>query len=154
MTNKKIFSVTIKHLNDESPDISYLETDSEINDDGTLNIISSMRYSSKDVELYGQQQVMQCIWQDLERLENYGNTWYMMGIKASCEIGLKQNKTSHLLQTLTSGGLWGIESDGDSDYFKETETDQLNELKSVLKTFSFSNKAINKAFQTVKKEND
>jgi hypothetical protein len=154
MTNKRIFNVTIQHLNDDSPDNSYLETDSEINDDGTLNIISSCRYDDKAITKYGQQRVMQWIWEDLERLEQYGNTWYMIGIKATVEIGLKMSKTDYLLQTIYSGGLWGIESDSEASYFREVESEQLSELKTVLKTFGFSDKAINKAYQTIKKESD
>lgn len=93
--------------------------------------------------------------QDYERMErlNRGD-WSYMGILAEAEIGIPQvtrgtkAQPSYLLQSLHSGGLWGVESDSGT-YIEETETDQLAELREVLLGFGFSRRAISKAFTNV-----
>lgn len=70
--------------------------------------------------------------QDDARLEEYNKgNWCMMGIRAECQYLIPDNTVppSAVIQTLTSGGLWGIESDSDDKYIKQVEREQLNELK-------------------------
>ena len=87
------------------------------------------------------------ILQDYERAErlNRGD-WCFLGIRAEAEV---QAETNGAIQTLTSGGLWGIESDSEKSYIEEEETNQLAELRGVLKAFGFSSRAISKAFQNI-----
>ena len=74
--------------------------------------------------------------------------WYYMGIRAEAEVML----TGSLSQEVTSGGLWGVESDSGEDHLKEIESEQLAELKEQLRAIGFSARAIAKAFKTVKTE--
>ncbi len=39
---------------------------------------------------------------------------------------------SGVRQSIQSGGLWGVESDGDASYFEELKAEQLAELREVL----------------------
>jgi hypothetical protein len=66
---------------------------------------------------------------DYDRMEslNAGN-WCFVGIRAEAEIVIGDT-----VQRMTSGGLWGIESDSDRDYFREVETEELAGLREVLR---------------------
>jgi len=62
--------------------------------------------------------------QDFERMEAAErDEWFFVGVVAK----LKYEIEGHV-QTLTSGGLWGIESDS-GDYFKEVAEDELADLR-------------------------
>ena len=71
--------------------------------------------------------------QDYERMErlNRGD-WCFVGIRADAEILLPAGDAS-IVQEITSGGLWGIESDSDKAYLGEIETEQLSELREQLR---------------------
>jgi len=47
-----------------------------------------------------------------------------------------------VLQDVSSGGLWGIESDSDASYLKEIEAEELSELRKQLYAMGFSKRAI------------
>jgi hypothetical protein len=76
--------------------------------------------------------------QDYERMEalNRG-VWEFIGIGAKAEVVI-----GSVCQTITSGGLWGIESDSEEDYLKEEEENQLAELRGILHEMGFSKRAI------------
>lgn len=88
--------------------------------------------------------------QDYERMDglNQGE-WCFIGVRAEAII-----RINDLRQSITSGGLWGIESDSDSDYFAEVEQEQLAELKSQLHAIGFSKRAIAAAFRNVEREDN
>jgi len=85
--------------------------------------------------------------QDYKRMEslNRGN-WCFIGVSADAEIVLGDT-----CQTITSGGLWGIESDSGADYFAEVEQEQLAELRGQLHVIGFSKRAIASAFKNVER---
>jgi hypothetical protein len=66
----------------------------------------------------------------------------MIGIKATAETAVSIGNNSWKLDRITSGGLWGIESDADDSHKKETEMDQLAELKGYLKEYGFTDEEI------------
>ena len=91
--------------------------------------------------------------QDYNRMESLNSQqWCFLGILAEAKVGTSEQQGCVLCQTLTSGGLWGIESDSDKAYLQSVESEQLDELRDVLKSFGFSSRAISKAFQDVKHE--
>ena len=53
-------------------------------------------------------------------------------------------------QTLSSGGLWGVESDSGTEYFAEMERNELAVLRRVLRGLGFSSQAITAAFNRQK----
>lgn len=82
---------------------------------------------------------------DYERMESYNNgDWSYIGIRAECEIVI-----GNVCQTITSGGLWGIESDSDESHFVSVEDEELHELRSQLYELGFSKRAIATAFKSV-----
>jgi hypothetical protein len=93
--------------------------------------------------------------QDYERMEQLERGYFhFIGIRAECSIGIPQphfssNGTPYLTQKLTSGGLWGIESDQSKTDFEETEREQLDELRDVLSGLGFSRRAISMSFKNV-----
>ena len=85
--------------------------------------------------------------QDYERMESLNRgDWCFLGLSAESEIVL-----GNVCQTITSGGLWGIESDSGSDYFAEIEQEQLAELREQLHAIGFSKRAISAAFKSVER---
>lgn len=87
--------------------------------------------------------------QDFKRMESLNNgNWCFIGIIAKAEIRTK-NGTS---QTITSGGLWGIESDSGESELDQVGKEQLEGLRQELKRLGFNKKAIDKAFLNTKIE--
>ena len=83
--------------------------------------------------------------QDYARTESlHAGNWGFIGIEARAEIVI-----GGVCQRVTSGGLWGIESDSGDDYLKEEETNQLAELRTVLYEMGFSKRAIAVAIRSV-----
>ena len=72
--------------------------------------------------------------------------FHYCGVSARAEVQLQ---THGAIQTLCSGGLWGIETDSDDSYFAEVAAEELNDLRGTLKAAGFSARAISKAFQAV-----
>ncbi len=105
--------------------------------------------------------------QDYDRMErmNRGD-WCMIGIRAEAEISLpvQCNKGCvhghevyyHTTQHITSGGLWGIESDSDKSYLESVEKEELSDLRAQLKALGFSARAISTAFkpENITEKND
>jgi len=83
--------------------------------------------------------------QDYKRMEGLNDgDWYFMGIIAKAEI-ITENGT---MQTIRSGGLWGVESDGGS-YLDEVAQEQLSELRNELTSLGFGKRAIDYAFKNI-----
>jgi hypothetical protein len=90
--------------------------------------------------------------QDYERMEagNRGD-WNMLGIRAEARVQLTKDGP---WQEISSGGLWGIESDSDQSYIKEVKDEQLHELREQLKALGFASRAISKAFQSAEDKDE
>jgi hypothetical protein len=82
--------------------------------------------------------------QDYDRMESLNNgNWGYIGIRAEAEV-----QVSDVVQDITSGGLWGIESDSDKSYLAEIDAEELASLKSELLALGFSRRAISQAFKS------
>jgi len=74
---------------------------------------------------------------DFERIQQLEREYFsFIGIRAEAVVQypIAGNPGSFRLETLTSGGLWGIESDS-GDYLKEVAKEQLEDLKQHLEQF-------------------
>lgn len=127
-------------------------------DCGGHNVSSSeLPYFNGNVENYkGQpdENIRTCIRQDYERMEGLNDqNWYYMGIRAEAEIAIPGGKMAwncdSTIQHITSGGLWGIESDSDKEYIASVEQEELSDLKTQLLALGFSKRAISTAFKNV-----
>ena len=126
----KVESVKINWIIDEYPDISYLESSIK------NGVVDSCRYTQEDYE-EDPEQVKQWIRQDTQRLNSYGDDWVNYGCMAEAVVSYPISKQGdRRLETLTSGGLWGIESDSDDSYKTEIAKEQIEELKDHLKRFN------------------
>lgn len=127
--SKKINKIIIKHILDTDPDLSFLKQD----------------YRGADVTEEENERYQE---QDKKRLESYGYTWEMIGIKAVAEIHITSNSWSPpqtQIHEISSGGLWGVESDSGPERFSEIEQEELNDLSETLQEFGFSKDEIDKA---------
>jgi hypothetical protein len=98
--------------------------------------------------------------QDYERMEslNAGN-WYYIGIRAEARVIVNEKVigpvASHgIAQIITSGGLYGVESDSDASHLAEIQRDELAGLKSELIALGFSRRSISTAFKSVQERED
>ena len=91
--------------------------------------------------------------QDYERMErlNAGN-WCFIGIWAEAEIAIPSGPQCATVQHITSGGLYGIESDSDAPYLASVEADELSDLKTQLLALGFKKRAIATAFKTIERK--
>lgn len=160
---KKILSVKVKRMMDDDPDTSWMGE--YTNDPGEWNID---RRSGKYIcemddderipergreyrffkpaagdEKPGTEEYKSYGLQDFKRMESlcHGNVWFV-GVRAEARVQL----AGDLVQTITSGGIWGIESDSGPEYFKEVEDEQLSELRDELRAIGFTDAKIKKAF--------
>lgn len=73
-----------------------------------------------------------------DRLKQYRDGQFgFIGIRVLADIQI-----GNVIQTISSGGLWGIENDSEESYFKEVEQEELVELRSQLHALGFSKRAI------------
>ena len=78
--------------------------------------------------------------QDLDRMEGLSRgLWHFLGIRADAVVKLGDGD---LCQKITSGGLWGVESDSDPCHFKEVEDDEFSALRRELIAAGFSEEQI------------
>ena len=96
-------------------------------------------------------EIRKYVQQDYERMKSFNaGDWHYIGIRAEAEIQLSENGT---FQTITSGGLWGVESDS-GDYIKEIEQEELKDLRRKLEAIGFSKRAVTAAFRTVEHKDE
>jgi len=163
-TVKKIFKVVIRHIPDEYPDLSHLgeysstpkagAVDREERGDMTrrheMRYFNPANYDAKHPDAKSSTYALQ----DYKRAEAYNRgDWYMLGIRADAEVGVSfDGGKNWKIDELTSGGLWGIESDGGEQYFKEVEDEQLSELRDILKAYGFDGKQISAAIKKAERK--
>ena len=144
---KKINKITIEHIPDYDADLSWIgtfsnkaESEYAIKHEGDRNSYKYFNPQKGACESKKQAR------KDYERIMDYdkGN-WSMLGIKATAETAIDIGQGCWKLDKITSGGLWGIESDAETIYHEEEEQNQLSELKDYLKEYGFSDEEINHA---------
>lgn len=86
---------------------------------------------------------------DYKRAEAFeSGEWHMRGVTACAEVQLTQ---SGPVQKITSGGLWGVESDSGEDYFREVGAEQLSDLRGQLLACGFTPQQIETAIKSAKR---
>ena len=151
----KIESIKIKHMSDESPDLSWLGeyTDELYNgvivrryDEFYENLDEDMEIPERGREFrffkpcagdekHGTKEYYKYGMQDYKRAEDYNNGYFsLIGIQAEAVVSYPSGNGSRRLEWLTSAGLWGIESDS-GDYLDEVTKDELEDLKRHLEHF-------------------
>ena len=121
-----------------------------------------LRYFNGPVENYkGEtpENIRKYVRQDYKRMEGLNNgDWCFLGVRAEAKVLLIENANvlgqnytfkGSLFQTITSGGLWGNESDMPKDDWRKLCEEQLAELKDQLLALGFSRRAIATAFKQI-----
>ncbi len=82
--------------------------------------------------------------QDYQLCEDYNRGgWCFLFCQAHAVVSI-----NGVMQTVTSGGLGGVESDSDSSYFDEIRQEQFDELRSILKEMGFKASQFTKAMKS------
>jgi hypothetical protein len=104
-------------------------------------------------------EVRRYVRQDYKRMEEYNKGyWRCIGIRAVATVGIGTGDTGphgssiSLQQKVTSGGIWGVESDSDDDYIKELEQEELAQLRQQLKALGFNSRAISAAVKNAERK--
>ena len=139
-TKKRIVNIEFVRDTDDCPDLSHL---GEYHTESRSNAIDRQergdmgrgeyRYFSPAMtgEETGNPESPE---QDYQRYEAYNRgEWCMIFCFAKATVSV-----NGVLQTITSGGLAGVESDSDESYFKEIEAEQREELKAILTDLGFN----------------
>ena len=134
----KAVKIEIKRIVDENPDLSFLETTPEYH--YGKNGSNWEHVSEEDIQKISNQ--YGSIWnacvaytkQDKERLDAYNRgVWEMIGIRAVATIHIPVSDDTVKIQTIDSGGLFGIESDSGDSYMQDIGRDQIAEVKNHLR---------------------
>ncbi len=108
----ELISIDREIIHDHDPDYSYLEQDYK-------------DCTEKDAILYKAQ--------DKKRFDALMNgQWSFIGMRAEAKI-----RINGILQTISSGGLWGIEDDSGEEYLQEIYEEEKEELKTMLLELGF-----------------
>jgi hypothetical protein len=78
------------------------------------------------------------VWQDDTELKESGEPYEGCYAEATVSYQVSERSPDRRLETLTSGGLWGIDADpddGQSRYRREVEREELADLKGHLQVF-------------------
>jgi hypothetical protein len=167
---KKIESIKILHDYDDNSDTSFFGECSDVVKPGC--IIRSSRMFIEDLpddehlpekgreyrffhpsdsgETVGSDNYRKYALQNYDRMEQLNNGYFhYIGISAEAKVLTSYDGKNWLINTLSSGGLWGIESDSDSEYINEVQSEQLSELKDVLIEYGFTEQEINEKLSEV-----
>lgn len=144
------FSVTVKIHQDDTPDLSWLGemTDDQGEFPETLRRSSPERNEYKyfvpghnvreNARAYSKlgysktvafERALADAYQDMRRLEDYGNGWSMIGISVTVSLQGRE---------LASDSLFGIESDSGSEYLDETASDMIGSCLETAKELALS----------------
>jgi len=162
---KKIARITLRHELDDNPSLDYLGEWSDEYQEGAIPhsddpnhykyFISCNHGTYKEenwdhvsdddkqkvIDEYGSLQKAEKAYarQDYERRCDFmkGKVYYI-GISAEAEIHTSEDGKNWLINEISGGGLWGIESDSDESYPNEVEQEQLDALRIVLKELGFT----------------
>lgn len=145
ITIKKISKITVKHMTDENPMLDWLGTfDDEAKSELAINHRERSGLGNRTIEWFNPQpgacENKEHAEQDYKRMMQFENgDVSSLGIKAVAEIlTSNDNGKSWLRNEISSGGLWGIESDSGENYFNEISCEQQRELLPLLVAFGFT----------------
>lgn len=110
-----------------------------------------LRYFNGNVENYAGESpadIRKYCQQDYKRMEGLKRgDWCFIGVRAHAEIVV-----DGIYQDISSGGLWGIESDSDQEYLSDVDGEQLSELRDQLRALGFGTRTIGAAFKNARHE--
>lgn len=165
-TRFQIVSISIYQEVDQTPDVSYI---GKCNDDESelRNIIRFGKHRGKTIgELKeGDELPKKCREyrfflpamtgeetgnpdspkQDFERMESFNAyKWHLLGIRAKAVI---MNPATSVIQTISSPGIYGVESDSGDEYINYINNEEIENLCIELRGLNFSRRQISRALR-------
>jgi hypothetical protein len=139
----KILSVRFVKADDTDPDMSYLGEYADSPDAVSIDRKERGHMGRHEFRYFnlgaGDPEYIE---QDYERYESYNRgNWGMVGVYAEACVSIRG-----VIQTIRSGGLWGVESDSDKSYFDSLKVEELAQLREILTAMRFGRSAIDRAF--------
>jgi hypothetical protein len=154
---KKISEIVIQKVNDDYPDISYLGTFSNT-PAAQFSILRSEEITGVEKGTYPYFNAANVDSME-QAMENYQRALAFdrgdvvsLGVRAAAHVKTSANGKEWMLHTIKTGGLYGVDSDSEQDYFSEIATQELAELCDVLREFGFTQQDIDNALSTVRWE--
>jgi hypothetical protein len=146
---KRIESVKIRRMIDDSPDLSYIGEYANSAADGAIDRKERGDCGRGEYRYFNPANI-EYAEQDYDRMEAaQRGAWCSIGVRAEAEIQTSDDGQNWLSNSVSSGGLWGIESDSGDEYFAEIERDELSALRDTLAELGFSVEEIDTAFADV-----
>jgi hypothetical protein len=138
----KILSVELRRVDDPCPDLSHLGEYGDAPEEHHIDRKERGDMGRHEHRYFnlgcGEPAYLE---KDYERAEAYNRgDWCMCGVRAVAKI-----EVGGVLQTIRSGGLYGIESDSGDDYFAEVAREQLAELAEILCGLGFAPDVVERA---------
>lgn len=140
MLSKEIRKIEVITLDDETPDTSFLGEYSNQPGPDAIDRKACGDWKRGEYQYFNPAMTgaetgnPESPAQDYARFEAFNRgDWHFIGVKARAEVVIGDT-----IQTITSGGLWGIESDSDADYVTSVKKDELSALVGILLSLGFS----------------
>jgi len=152
MIKKKINKIIIEYIPDNDADLDYL---GKFSNEPSKFAVKHEPINRNEYKYFNADNVdnMKHAKENYKRMMDYekGN-FSIYGVKATAEIYTEAGQGSWLINKISSGGLWRLESDGGEENFKEVEAEQLDDLKDVLLALGFTAGQIARAPREIKKD--
>lgn len=141
MLSKSIRKIEVITVTDESPDTSFLgEYSNEATSPAAIDRKACGDWTRGEYQYFNPAMTgdetgnAESPAQDYARFEalNRGD-WHFIGVQARAEIVI-----GDVIQRITSGGLYGIESDSDAAYVTSVKKEELNGLVEILLAMGFT----------------
>lgn len=150
MNKIKLIKVWTESRTEDQPDLSHL---GEYTNDGSkAGAIARENCGSREYRFFvpamtGEETGnLESPRQDFERMEAYNRgDWCMIGICAKAEVVL----TGNAVQTIHSGGLWGVESDSGDEYLNTVKEEEADALAAELAALGVGKRAIAYAMRRI-----
>jgi hypothetical protein len=138
----KLIKLTTEEVEDElyfsdlitkfEPVYEYDENDNETQ--VGIKILESCQYDQDSADK-DWKEVLKWIQEDEYRMETYGSSWYMFGIRAVATLHFPMRTTeSSIIQKIKSPGIYGMESDSDDGFFRMEEEAEIAILLDMLES--------------------
>jgi len=164
-TLKKIFKIKVERIVDKFPNTSWMgefgnkaKSDYAINHRERGGANREFEWFNPPIENYkgeSEADTRKYCERDYDRMLALSNgDFCFIGIKAEAEVGISlDGGKTYKLDTLTSGGVWGIESDSGESYLAGFEREELADLRQTLLAYGFGRSSIAKAIKNAERDN-
>jgi len=137
ITVKRLDKIIVKHVMDEDGNFDYLGEFSDTQE-GDFSVIHSdnprhYKYFNAD-NVENMDQAME----NYKRACIHGDSWHYIGVKVVAVVSVSDDGVFWASKEIESNGLYGTESDSDTEYLKEVAKQELDAIEDELKGLGIS----------------